>query len=191
MQLQTISLLMCGGVEMTKPTNNAITTITECGWYFADEEAGVYRGPYATRETALKDAHKYCEDKTRPIHLSKGHRPSIRISTCICEGNIDDLLFEAERSTYCEFGVLVDNSFGLSNEQKADLLALVRRALDEWQVKNSIAVKASYIEAERDELALPNGTIVGNDAGYPIHFGTFVEAGDDQNRSNALSEGAI
>ena len=179
------------GLEMTKPTNNAITTITDFGWYFADEEAGVYRGPYTTRETALKDAHKYCEDKTRSIHLSKGHRPPIRISTCICEGNIDDLLFEAERTTYCEFGVLVDNSFGLSNEQKADLLALVRRAFDEWQVKNSIAVKASYIEAKCDELALPNGTIVKNENGYPIYFGKFVEAGDDQNKSETISEGAI
>ena len=175
---------------MTKPTNNAITTITDFGWYFADEEAGVYRGPYATRETALKDALECRKDKTRHIHLLQGHRPPIRISTCICGGNIDDLLFDAKGIASYILGACVDNSFDFSNEQKADLLSLVRRAFDEWQVKNSIAVKASYIEVKRDELALPNGTIVKNGNGYPIYFGTFVEAGDDQNKSKALSEGA-
>lgn len=175
---------------MTKPTNNAITTITDFGWYFPDEEVGVYRGPYATRKTALKDALECRTDETRHIHLLKGHRPPIRISTCICEEHIDDLLFDAKGIASYILDGCVDNSFDFSDEQKADLLALVRRAFDEWQVKNSIAVKASYIEAKCDELALPNGTIVKNENGYPIYFGTFVDAGDDQNKSEAISERA-
>lgn len=144
---------------MSEPVNNAITTITESGWYYLDETTGCYHGCYVTRETALKKARKRCEDNTKPIILVKGYQPPIQISGCIWEDEIGDLLLKAEQTATDLYGCEGDISFDCSDEQKDDLLELIRKAFDEWQVKNSIAVNSNIIETEREETVLPDGTI--------------------------------
>ena len=159
---------------MSEPANNAITKITESGWYYLDETTGLYRGSYKTREIALKEARKRCEDKTKPITLVKGYKPPIQISSCIWEDETDDLLLKAEQTATDLYGCEDDISFDCSDEQKDDLLALVRQAFDEWQVKNSIAVNSNIIETEIEETVLPYG-VVENGLGNSEQNGKLVE----------------
>lgn len=166
---------------MSEPTNNAITKITESGWYYLDETTGLYRGRYVTSETALKEARKRCEDKTKPIILVKGYNPPIQISDCIGEDEIGDLLLKAEQTATDLYGCEDDISFDCSDEQKDDLLELIRKAFDEWQVKNSIAVNSNIIEKEIEATVPLN----------PDRNPTFDEAFGNQNKSKALPEGSI
>ena len=159
---------------MSEPVNNAITTITECGWYYFDEENDFYRGCYATREIALKEAREYISDKTKSITLVKGYKPPIQISSCIWEDETDDLLTKAEQTATDLYGCEGDISFDCSDEQKDDLLELIRKAFDEWQVKNSIAVNSNIIEAEIEETVPPDG-VVENEIGNSEQDCKFVE----------------
>lgn len=159
---------------MSEPANNAITKITESGWYYLDETTGRYRGCYVTRETALKEARKRCEDNTKPIILVKGYQPPIQISDCIWEDEIGDLLLKAEQTATDLYGCEDDISFDCSDEQKDDLLELIRKAFDEWQVKNSIAVNSNIIEAEIEETISLDG-VVENEVGNSEQDGKLVE----------------
>lgn len=159
---------------MSEPVNNAITTITECGWYYFDEENDFYRGCYATREIALKEARECISDKTKPITLVKGYKTPIQISDCIWEDEIGDLLLKAEQTATDLYGCEDDISFDCSDEQKDDLLELIRKAFDEWQVKNSIAVNSNIIETEIEEKVSPDG-VVENGVDNSEQNGKFVE----------------
>lgn len=159
---------------MSEPANNAITKITESGWYYLDETTGRYRGSYKTRKIALKEARKRCEDKTKPITLVKGYKPPIQISDCIWEDETDDLLTKAEQTATDLYGYEDDISFDCSDEQKDDLLELIRKAFDEWQVKNSIAVNSNIIETEIEETVPPDG-VVENGVDNSEQAGKFVE----------------
>ena len=160
---------------MSEPVNNAITRVTESGWYYLDETTGLYRGSYTTRETALEKAREYCQDNLKPIHLVECYTPSTQISNFLCEHSIDNLVETAEEEAtevysgdIGEFGGGEEISFGCSEEQKADLLAFMIKAFDEWQVKNSIAVKTDYLKTKSCETVLPDGTIVENDVSNAI-----------------------
>ena len=174
---------------MSEPVNNAITTITESGWYYLDEDIGLYRGSYTTRETALEKAREYFKNNLKPIHLVECYTPSMQISNCLCEYSIDNLVEAAEEEAtdvysgdIGNFGGGEEISFGCSEEQKADLLALIRKAFDEWQVKNSIAVKTDYLKTKSCETVLPDGTIVENDVCNPVadYLTVNVGVGNDQ-----------
>ncbi len=158
--------------EETVPPSHAIEK--EIGdalrWYYLDETTGLYRGSYKNHETALEKAREYYQDKSKPIHLVECYSPSTQISNCLCEHNIDDLIEAAEEeatnvysSDIGDFGGGEEISFGCSEEQKADLLAFVRQAFDEWQVRNAIAVKANNLKTKRGETVFPDGTVVENE----------------------------
>lgn len=134
------------------------------GWYYRNEASvSGYLGPHATLELALQQ----CEDQTKPIQLIKCYNPSIKISDCIDTDEIVDLLYNAKckaTDLYGDAGNLYgdDNKNAFNNfseEQKANLLTLIRKAFDEWQVKESITVNSGFLEIESRATVFPDGTI--------------------------------
>ena len=174
---------------MSDPVNNAKPDKIDRGWYYC---VGVYcEGQFETREMALIKAREYYFDSPmEPIDLMEGYRPSLRASDFIDTYDISGLLGsiseDASEKHGCDDYYI---SFDCTDEQEEELLGLVKKAVDEWQSKNSIVVYSHIIKAITEETVPPDG-VVENEVGNSEQDGKFVEAGDDQNKSETISEGA-
>ena len=161
---------------MSKPVNNAKPDKIDCGWNYYDGE--YWHGPFETREIALMEGRKYFyEDSDEPIaaiDLMEGYRPLLRASDFICKKDINELLGSISEAASEEHGCEDGISFDCTDEQEEELLSLVKRAVDEWQSKNSIAVYSNIIKAITEETVPPDG-IVENEVGDTIQDGKFVE----------------
>lgn len=162
---------------MTKPVNNAKPDKIDCGWYYYDGE--YWHGPFETREMALMEGRKYFyEDGDEPIvaiDLMEGYRPSLRASDFIDKKDTNELLGSMSEAA-CEEHGTEDHyiSFDCTDEQEEELLGLVKKAVDEWQSKNSIAVYSHIIKAITEETVPPDG-VVENEVGSSEQNGKFVE----------------
>ena len=154
---------------MSEQNNKIITKVTDFGWYFHDEEKDRYYGSYETREQALKKAREYFSDKTRPIHLYKGYRPPIQISDWINEEEIADWLLKAERNVRNMCRGNDDISFDFSDKKKNALLEVIKKAVDEWQVKESIAVNYNSLKLGGG-ATVPPERLLGIVAGYNLAY---------------------
>lgn len=162
---------------MSEPVNNAKPDKIDCGWYYYDGE--YWHGPFETREIALMEGRKYFyEDGDEPIaaiDLMEGYRPSLRASDFIDKKDTNELLGSMSEAASEEHGT-EDHyiSFDCTDEQEEELLSLVKRAVDEWQSKNSIAVYSNIIKAITEETVPPDG-VVENEVGSSEQNGKFVE----------------
>lgn len=173
---------------MSEPVNNAKPDKIGCGWYYC---VGDYcEGPFETREIALMEGREYYFDSPmEPIDLMEGYRPSLRASDFIDIYDISGLLGSISEAATDEEGCEDGISFDCTDEQEEELLGLVKKAVDEWQSKNSIVVYSHIIKAITEETVPPDG-VVENEVGNSEQDGKLVEAGDDQNKSEAISERA-
>lgn len=154
---------------MSEQNNKVITKVTDFGWYFHDEEKDLYYGSCETREQALKKAREYFSDTTRPIHLYKGYRPPIQISDWINEEEIADWLLKAERNVRNMCRGNDDISFDFSDKKKNALLEVIKNAVDEWQVKESIAVNYNSLKLGGG-ATVPPERLLGIVAGYNLAY---------------------
>lgn len=161
---------------MSKPVNNIIPTEINRGWYCC---VGEYcEGPFETREMALMKAReKFCEYDEGLIDLMEGCRPSLRASDFIHTNDISGLLESISEAASEEHGYDDVILFDCTDEQEKELFALVKKAVDEWQSKNSIVVYSNIIKAiTTKETVLPDG-VVKNEVGNSEQDGKFVEEG--------------
>lgn len=159
---------------MTKPVNNGKPDKIDCGWYYC---VGDYcEGPFETREIALMEGREYYFDSPmKPIDLMEGYRPSLRASDFIDTYDINGLLGsiseDASEKHGCDDYYI---SFDCTDEQEEELLGLVKKAVDEWQSKNSIVVYSHIIKAITEETVPPDD-VVENEIGNSEQDGKFVE----------------
>ena len=73
-----------------------------------------------------------------------------------------------------EHGYEGDIEFDYTDEQEEELLGLVKKAVDEWQSKNSIVVYSHIIKAITEETVPPDG-VVENEIVNSEQDGKFVE----------------
>ena len=162
---------------MTKPVNNAKPDKIDCGWYYYDGE--YWHGPFETREMALIKAREYYYseygDKTvEATDLMEGYRPLLRASDFIHINDISGLLSRINEVASDEHGCEDGISFDCTDEQEEELLGLVKKAVDEWQSKNSIVVYSRIIKAITEETVPPDG-VVENEVGNSEQDGKLVE----------------
>lgn len=171
---------------MSEPVNNAIPTEIDRGWYYC---VGVYcEGPFETREMALIKAreyyYEYGEEPIAAIDLMEGYRPSLRASDFIDTYDISGLLGsiseDASEKHGCDDYYI---SFDCTDEQEDELLGLVKKAVDEWQSKNSIVVYSHIIKAITEETVPPDG-VVENEVGNSEQDGKLVEVEAGNERAN-------
>lgn len=163
---------------MTKPVNNAIPTEIECQWYCC---VGEYcQGPFETREIALTKGREYFYeygDKPKAaINLIEGYTPSLQVSDFIRINDISGLLESINEVASEEHGYEGDIEFDYTDEQEEELLGLVKKAVDEWQSKNSIVVYSRIIKAITEETVPPDD-VVENEVGNSEQDSKFVETG--------------
>lgn len=158
---------------MSEPVNNGKPDKIDCGWSYWDGE--YWTGPFETREMALMEGREYYFDSPmKPIDLMEGYRPSLRASDFIDIYDISGLLGSISEAATdeqcCEDGI----SFDCTDEQEKELLGLVKKAVDEWQSKNSIVVYSHIIKAITEETVPPDD-VVENEVGDTEQDGKLVE----------------
>ena len=159
---------------MSEPVNNAKPDKIDCGWYYC---VGDYcEGPFETREIALMEGREYYFDSPmEPIDLMEGYRPALRASDFIDIDDISGLLGcineAASEKHGCDDYCI---SFDCTDEQGKELFALVKKAVDEWQSKNSIVVYSHIIKAITEETVPPDD-VVENGLGNSEQNGKFAE----------------
>ena len=164
---------------MTEPVNNAKPDKIDCGWYYC---VGDYcEGPFETREIALMEGREYYFDRPmEPIDLMEGYRPSLRASDFIDTYDINGLLGsiseDASEKHGCDDYYI---SFDCTDEQEEELLGLVKKAVDEWQSKNSIVVYSHIIKAITEETVPPDG-VVENEVGDTEQNDKFAVVADEE-----------
>ena len=164
---------------MTEPVNNAKPDKIDCGWYYC---VGDYcEGPFETREIALMEGREYYFDRPmEPIDLMEGYRPSLRASDFIDTYDISGLLGsiseDASEKHGCDDYYI---SFDCTDEQEEELLGLVKKAVDEWQSKNSIVVYSHIIKAITEETVPPDG-VVENEVGDTEQNDKFAVVADEE-----------
>ena len=164
---------------MTEPVNNAKPDKIDCGWYYC---VGDYcEGPFETREIALMEGREYYFDRPmEPIDLMEGYRPSLRASDFIDTYDINGLLGsineDASEKHSCDDYYI---SFDCTDEQEEELLGLVKKAVDEWQSKNSIVVYSHIIKAITEETVPPDG-VVENEVGDTEQNDKFAVVADEE-----------
>ena len=159
---------------MSEPVNNGKPDKIDYGWSYWDGE--YWTGPFETREMALMEGREYYFDSPmKPIELMEGYRPSLRASDFIDTYDISGLLGsiseDASEKHGCDDYYI---SFDCTDEQEEELLGLVKKAVDEWQSKNSIVVYSHIIKAITEETVLPYG-VVENEVGNSEQNGKLVE----------------
>ena len=158
---------------MSEPVNNAKSDKIDYGWSYWDGE--YWTGPFETREIALMEGREYYFDRPmEPIDLMEGYRPSLRASDFIDIYDISGLLGSISEAATDEDGCEEGISFDCTDEQEKELLGLVKKAVDEWQSKNSIVVYSHIIKAMTEETVPPDG-VVENEVGNSEQDGKFVE----------------